>query len=327
MKISRSVRDLYGDLLPRYDKLKALVDDRLHARKDHRWHYESRLKTEESYALKLETGRVRNPAAPEDFFACTVVVENRARIDEAEAAVCDLFALESRRPPRADFTHLPPHSFDFDDLRLYVRWRDDSTARPTGVDGTLFEVQIKTFLQHAWGIATHDFIYKTDDVDWSTSRIAYQVKAMLENAELSIAEAMRLTGSAMLSRTDRGHDEIKANIAGITSRWDAALLPKDLRRLAQTVIDLSRALRIPLDDLWGMVDHATANGKGVRTLNLSPLSAIIEALIEQRGPDLFAPLGHPKCRDYVFVPLEVDVPALAANISARVIRPPVVGAD
>jgi len=73
------------------------------------------------------------------------------RIDEAEAIVLDLFLLGYRRHPNPKETHLPPFSFDFDDLRIYVRWRDDPSTRPTGLDGILFEVQIKTFLQHAWG--------------------------------------------------------------------------------------------------------------------------------------------------------------------------------
>ena len=52
----------------------------------------------------------------------------------------------------------------------------------------IFEVQIKTILQHAWSIATHDLIYKTDTVSWPKERIAFQVKAMLEHAEIAIAE-------------------------------------------------------------------------------------------------------------------------------------------
>ena len=52
--------------------------------------------------------------------------------------------------------------------------------------------------------AEGDLVYKTDDVNWATSRITYQVKATLENAELSIAEARRLTEAAMLDKTDSG---------------------------------------------------------------------------------------------------------------------------
>ena len=215
MKIPLSIRDLYQVLLPRYLTLKKHVDLRFQHSKEARWHYESRIKSEESFALKLETGRVADPSAPEDFFACCVVVENLARVSDAESLICELFSLHERKPPSKSMTHLPPHSFDFDDLRLYVKWIDEPQLPPSGVDGMMFEFQVKTFLQHAWGIATHDFIYKTESVEWASSRIAYQVKAMLENAELSIAEVKRLTGSEMLNKTDRSHTNLKATIKSV----------------------------------------------------------------------------------------------------------------
>jgi ppGpp synthetase/RelA/SpoT-type nucleotidyltranferase len=322
MKIPRSVRDLYQQLEPQYAKLKAEVDRIAYGQKEHRWHYESRLKSEQSYAMKLETGRVADPAKPEDFFACTLVVENRSRIADAVTFICDRFDFHSRRPRDPSFTHLRPDSFDFDDLRLYVKWKDDPTVPPTGLAGVLFEVQIKTFLQHAWGIATHDFIYKTDDVDWSSSRIAFQVKAMLENAELSIGEAKRLTDCEMLKRTDRGHSDLKETIQNIRARWEGDQLPEDLRRLALNVIELTRALKIPIADVWQILDGATASGKGTQTANLSPFGSILAALLDARGPSLFDPLSGERAPQ-IFVPSEIDLPALSSRIGSRLIRPPV----
>jgi ppGpp synthetase/RelA/SpoT-type nucleotidyltranferase len=228
MKIPRSVRDLYSELLPIYERLKTVVDELIASRKENRWHYEGRLKGEESFALKLETGRVGSPLMLEDFFGCTLVVENHARIADAEKLVGELFDLHERRPSQAISTRLAPCNFDFDDLRLYVRWKDDPAQRPTGLHGRLFEVQIKTFLQQAWGIATHDFVYKTDAVDWAMSRIAFQVKAMLEHAELSIGEARRLTNATLLNRSDRDSEQLQKTIEDIKSRWKPEQLPKDL---------------------------------------------------------------------------------------------------
>ncbi|WP_088259358.1 hypothetical protein [Fimbriiglobus ruber] len=321
MKVPQSVRMLYGDLEPQFSKLKVEVDRIIIGKKQLRWHYESRVKEEISFALKLETGRVRKPVDPEDLFACTLVVENRSKIAEAEALIMTLFKLEQRRPKDQTFTHIAPHSFDFDDLRLYVRWTD-AGGKPSGLDGLQFEVQVKTFLQHAWGIATHDFVYKSDDVDWSGSRIAYQVKAMLENAELSIAEAQTLATSAMLNRIDGECKGLRIMIGEIKKRWEPARLPKDLRRLAQTLGELLQALDMSFNDMWAFVDEATAAGEGAKTLNLSPYSAVVAALLRKRGAaTLFGPLGKPWNKRSLFVPLEIDLPALPDAVQRKLIRP------
>src|SRR5438477_13085798 len=125
MKIPASVRALFADLSSRYAELHRRVDALVQSQKERRWHYESRVKTEQSFALKLETGREPRPEQPEDFFACTLVVENHTRVVEAEEFACDLFTKMERRPQRRDVAPLPAYSFDFDDLRLYVAWKDD----------------------------------------------------------------------------------------------------------------------------------------------------------------------------------------------------------
>lgn len=320
MKISKSVRDLFNEIEPTYQKLKVQVDKVVEGRKHRRWHYESRVKEEQSFALKLETGRVKCPRQPEDFFGATLVVEKKARIDEAEKFVTDLFPLAYKRPKDSKRTHLEPFSFDFDDLRLYVKYKDDPALPATGLDGIVFEVQIRTFLQHAWGIATHDFIYKSDEVQWSTSRIAFQVKAMLENAELSIGEADKLTSAAMLDRMDWKSSDLKRTIADIRGRWEKDQLPKDLRRLGQNILELSEAIGLAMEELWRIVDEATAAGEGAKTINLSPYGAIITAVLKKWGPDGFRLPGEKWNKSRLFVPNEIDLPAFPADVQAKVIR-------
>lgn len=316
------MRVLYEDLSPKYKELKRLVDGLVLGRKEARWHYESRLKKEESFALKLETGRVLKPDQPDDFFACTLVVENYSRIAHAEGQVRSWFKFDFRKPKDPKETHLAPFSFQFDDLRLYVRWADMAGEKSTQCNGLLFEVQIKTFLQHAWGIATHDFIYKAEKVDWSTSRIAYQVKAMLENAELSIGSAGSLTGSEMLNKVDRDSSSLTSTIAEIKKRWPKDRLPSDLRRLAENVEDLQFVLRVESPDLWDAVDEATRQGEGAATLDLSPYSAILRALIHKKGTPLFDALKRNRGNAKIFVPVEVELPTLPSQIMERIVQPP-----
>jgi ppGpp synthetase/RelA/SpoT-type nucleotidyltranferase len=219
MKIPQSIRNCYSEILPAYNKLKELVDGKIVGRKTRKWHYESRIKEPESFALKLETGREPNPRRSEDLFACTLVVENHSKIPEAAKIVTELFKEEYRRPEQPNRTHMNSSNFAFDDLRIYASWVDDGVGPPTVANGLLFEIQIKTFLQHAWGIATHDLIYKTDEANWGSSRVAYQVKAMLENAELSISEAKRLTTCSILDRTDSRTVAVGETITRLKDRW------------------------------------------------------------------------------------------------------------
>jgi ppGpp synthetase/RelA/SpoT-type nucleotidyltranferase len=321
MKIPASIRKTHEQIRPAYEQLQAKVDKLIRASISKRWHYESRVKELESYALKLETSREKHPARPEDMLGCTVVVENHSRIADATAMVVELFKLEYRRPEAPDFTFNRSDSFAFDDLRLYVSWHDDPTLPATGLEGLLFEVQVKTFLQHAWGIATHDLIYKSDEVSWGSSRVAYQVKAMLENAELSITEAKRLTSCALLDRADKRTKRVQETMEALKQRWSQpGTLPKNLQGLANNVINISETLRIPLDKLWTAVDVATANGGGASLLNLSPYAAILDSLLKQRGPSLLDSLGHKNNERYLFVPDEVPLPQLNPAVSSWIIK-------
>lgn len=315
MKIPRSVRETYDQIRPLYASMKEAVDSRMAAIKSPKWHYESRIKEIESYALKLETSRVLTPTSPEDMLGCTLVVENHAVVHKAVEAVVSEFPLRERRPKDPRRTSNASRSFGFDDLRLYVAWRDDDRQPPTVFNGRVFEVQIKTFLQHAWGIATHDLLYKSDDVSWGTSRVAYQVKAMLENAEISISEVQRLTGSALLDRSDAKTERLGETIRAIRQRWtEPERLPRDLVRLSKNLMTLADRCGLSMSELWSAVDDATGKGRGASVVDLSPYSAVVEALVAARGPHLFA-----KLKDRLFVPSEVALPPLSDATKALLI--------
>lgn len=320
MKIPRSIRDLYKDIKPKYELLKTEVDGLVRSKKQTRWHYESRVKAEESFTLKLETGREKNPAAPEDFFGCTLVVENHAKIDEAVALIDNLFTIEYRRPKKSDQTHLTPSDFSFDDLRLYVR-NSRPGVKPSATDDLLFEFQIKTFLQHAWGIATHDVIYKGDKVEWPASRIAFQIKAMLEHAEVSISQANQLTDATALRRSDKSSTSIQETIDKLNIRWGPSQLPSDVRRLAENVHNLIQILRLEKEAFWKSVDEATAKGRGAKTLNLSPYGAMIASLVEEQGANVFEALTRqgrwPKS---IFIPSEIDIGEVSKKTKKHVIQ-------
>jgi Uncharacterized protein conserved in bacteria len=284
MKIPASIRKLYHEQSDKYARLKDSVDKLMRGIKNDRWHYESRVKQEESYALKFETGRFTNPSDLEDFFACTFVVPNLSAVEEAETLVRQNFDVHSRRPKNPDRTHKKPDSFPFDDIRLYASIKRDDRYPETGLEGIKFEVQIKTFLQHAWAIATHDLIYKSDVVSWSKERIAFQVKAMLEHAEISIEEAGNLSQSKVLLKSTDSTDRVSNFMIALRKIW-AEDAPRDLKRLAENVDDVCTCLNIGPTDLEGMLNAHFASRGGQPPANISPYQAIIECIAATRSTD------------------------------------------
>jgi ppGpp synthetase/RelA/SpoT-type nucleotidyltranferase len=307
MKIPASIRRLYDDQSESCHNLRARVDALLKSRLHARWHYESRVKSIEAFTLKIESGRFPDPSALEDFFAATIVVRNSAEITEAEAIASGLFSVDKRRPKQDAETHKAPEQFPFDDLRLYARWRDDPALPVTGLEGVLFELQIKTFLQHAWSIATHDLVYKSDDASWSKARIAYQIKAMLENAEVSIQEAARLSESAALAKSDAKTASLRKFIALITDLWTKEDLPSDIRRLAENVMQLAQLVEMTPDDLKALLQEDKDHGSGPLTRNLTPYGVVLQTLLTHRKKNVNAALMK-KPRIRVLIPKELEIP-------------------
>jgi len=282
MKILQSISKIYNEQKPFAEKLKTQVDKTILAKKKDTWHYYSRVKSEESFALKLETGRVKDPKQLEDLFASTLVVENINEIKNAIAFIDSILEIKSRRPLTDDFTHKESSSFAFDDLRLYVSLKKVDYLPPGSLPDLIFEVQIKTFLQHAWSVATHDLIYKSDAVSWSKERVAFQIKAMLEQAEISISGADALSKLPELAKDNYESKALNEAKIFLISIFPAESLPFDLLRLSTIVNDLLKAFEITLAILKEIIEAENALHRGVETLNLSPYGIIMQSIINQR---------------------------------------------
>jgi ppGpp synthetase/RelA/SpoT-type nucleotidyltranferase len=310
MKIPASIRTLYADQLEVNRQLQGKVDARIRSFKSDTWHYESRLKQDQSFALKVESGRAPKPSAVEDVFACTLVVRNGTEIDDAEKLIHDNFLTVERRPKDSKRTHKSPDQFHFDDLRLYVQWKEDPDLPPSGIAGVTFEVQIKTFLQHAWAIATHDLVYKTDNVSWGKQRIAFQIKAMLEHAELSIQEAELLAESSALAKTDNNTRVLQDYMVLLTSEWNVPDLPTDIRRLAENVKGLMELMKLRVNQLKTALDAERGRGRGPLTQNLSPYGIVLQTLMTEFPAEFKNALTLPETwrQQKIVIPAELPLP-------------------
>lgn len=311
MKINKSVRRLYDELYELNKILEIRVREAFEGKKKAHWFYLSRIKAVESFALKLETGRVTDPRRMEDFFACTLVVENRTSITQALSLVQEICDISHRRPPEDGKTHKSPDKFPFDDLRLYVNLKSSDLLPPSVFDNLVFEVQIKTFLQHAWGIATHDLVYKGGSVDWGRARVAYQIKAMLEHAEVSVERVDLMANSSLLAVSDEKTRQLKKVMEWLQVTWEKEALPEDLVRLAENVLSFSQALKLEIDEIIECVRRDTDAGQGSLLQDLPPYAVIVRSLHINRQDKVDAYLRSSSGRFRLFL---ADDPEMASAL-------------
>lgn len=308
MKVEASVRRMHDGLAEVAEVLQPEVRELLEdTAKASGWHFSDRVKKLESFALKLALGR-----EVDDFYACSLIVPNLTQAQQAIELVEGCFAVIARRPKEPIRSR--PTQFDFDSPRLYCKLKPSVDPAPR--HGMLFEVQVKTLLAEAWSKATHDFSYKSGEISWARERLAAQLKAILDNVELSVAEAETLSRSPGI---DRAHESYIARSKVLTwlrddlgSRSDV-LLPFDLRRLAEAVFRLLGFMEAGLDDLRGWIDAEEAAGRGFALRDLSPYAIILQSAMSQK-PAAF----HRRARsnEKLFLPPEV-AESFDANLTEK----------
>ncbi len=145
-----------------------------------------RRKQAESLTEKIESGRYERWEDIEDLYACSLVTPG---LDHEEHVLSFLESRFDRIKVRARGAALKdPAVFRFDATRFVGRLRSDPlrTAGSPALE-VCFEIQIRTAFEHAWCVATHDFAYKADAIDWRRSRLAAQMKANVEQLDHLVA--------------------------------------------------------------------------------------------------------------------------------------------
>ena len=320
MKIAKPIRDAFEEGEGLYKKLGQEVRAVLKPQVEElKWFYSDRIKALDSFALKVETGRYPEYARLEDFFGCTIIIPTFSQMDAAITLVNSLYKVVSRRPKDETETYKSASDFTFDDLRLYVKWSTIEGLPPSELDGLVFEIQVKTILQYAWGIATHDLIYKTDEVSWPKERIAYQVKAMLEHAELAIAEAGQLSSAPTVSKQDKRTKDTLKVIEQMRAIWRSADgLPNDLKRLAQNIVVVLEAGNIPVNDLSEVLMQEKRR-IGLLPTDLSPYSFVVQALLNHPSLNFEAKFKRKNGRAKLVVHGGMDLPASMLEPHDRIV--------
>lgn len=244
MGIPQSIRDRYGRdqqaLLSLHEYVRTTLT---------RWCSErgyaldGRVKTLESVAEKLETGRYRKWSELDDLVAFTIVVPTTAHEEKVGVKLAAVFQEVLVRGRGT--TRKAPEVFRFDATRWYghVR-RDRELPLETRATQAIFEVQIKTAFENAWSAVTHDLVYKGQAPGWRQKRLAAQLKAMVEQIDFllnqfeSAAEGIQASSDPASDSQTLIATTFKELIGDGT--LSDSLLPDSWQRFAECVFELAR---------------------------------------------------------------------------------------
>jgi ppGpp synthetase/RelA/SpoT-type nucleotidyltranferase len=253
MNIPQPLISIYGDLLPILNAVEKRVTQTLaFYSRAHLLPFIARIKTIESAAEKIETGRYRSFTELDDLVALTLVVPS-IRHEEAAIEHCmKVFRITDVK--RKISARKPPDSFRFDATRLYgflINPEEGISLETTSVFSIKFEIQIRTAFEHAWIVATHPLTYKTGNIDWKRLRLSAQLKASAEQLDLAVLQFEAL--AAAISEAPWPEIEQKRKVVSLIERLLLEEIipkeagPKDMSRFAENLLRLLGASKKRVD--------------------------------------------------------------------------------
>lgn len=202
-----------------------------------------RIKTLESTAEKIETGRFKEWDKIDDFFACTIIIPT---LEAEESVINDLkrfFNIDKIKKRGA--SQKSPESFRYDSTRVISKLKQ--IVDKNRIHDILFEIQIKSAFEYAWSVATHSLTYKTSFPAWKRLRLSSQLKASVEQLD-SLIVSFEDTSKFI---KESPWVEIKLQniicdfISGLSKQSiiPEELLPKDYNRFSKNLFELLMATK------------------------------------------------------------------------------------
>ncbi len=196
-----------------------------------------RIKEFDSVQDKLETGRYKKLNDLDDLVAFTIIIDTRDQVPEVVRYLKANFDVVTVRGASSIYDE---KQFSFDATRVYLRLLP--TSLPGPINNIIFEVQVRTLLQHAWSKITHSLVYKSSQVDPKKIRLASEILAALEGADrhfsrfATSAKGVKLIRNRATTRINEVVDMIDKLILDGVIPTD--MRPKNARRVAENILNL-----------------------------------------------------------------------------------------
>jgi len=291
MIIPSEIREYYSSKMSTLEELKKHMDDIL-APISLKFNglYISNIKPEESLAQKIEFGIFNEVDEIIDLFRATIVVATKQVINTLKGEISKKFQIvktvENRKKKPSDFI--------YDDLHLHIKYKPEIRIPGKEYLETPFELQIKTFLEHAWAQATHDLLYKGkgNELSWPNYRIAHQIKAMLEQSDEILAKIPELSSICPNNEYERFKEQ--NDIINLLNRkWGDTYLPQDRRRLSGNIkllLDYCKESTEFLEQQLNLEENCPL----IEAKSITPFQAILGIIIKKRPRQLISGLSSHK---------------------------------
>ena len=284
MKVPSRFRAEYDKVYPVLQRLEDFVKPRAQ-RIAERFNgsYSGRIKEPESVLIKAEErGTIYPLKEMNDLFACTITVPTCVQIPEVRAEVEQSFQVVY-----VDQRDVDPEKFVYSDLHLYLNVIEEFYNRDEPYLRYVFELQVKTLLQRSWSQAAHDVIYKPKRRTWGLTRMASQLRALLEMAD-SVLANLESAAAALQPTVDYPkYSELNSIISMLEDTWDQPSLPLQPHRLraARVIRDYLQLAGLTIEDLVGLLGREEYTPY-VSAQSLTPTEAVFIILFLEKWGDM-----------------------------------------
>jgi ppGpp synthetase/RelA/SpoT-type nucleotidyltranferase len=292
MIVANEIRLKYNLVEPHIIKVKEQVDSILfnYCQKNN-FAYASRKKDLDSLSEKFETGRFNSWDEIDDLVAGTIIISNLNKepevIEFLQSQFKDLQIKNKKTFP------LDPENFRFDATRVYCKLKTVQQGLESIFDKYTIEIQVRTALEHAWSVATHPLTYKSNVIDWETSRLVAQLKANIEQLDMLIVGASDIK-KHIVSRGWTGVDFKKQIISKTVALIEQGIIPlehkpKDLSRYSENILKIfenisdlrGRYKKKNFKDLLDQYENSLKSLKNKMPMSISLYQIVLGIFIEE----------------------------------------------